>query len=157
MGTDETSKLVINGNNNQDSSLRERVSKYLLPVMVAVIALVVTALTATIATSNTMATYNRCYQNLANCTANGFTCTTASFPYNISGYYTTDIRCEYEADNSIHSYIHAYATLQRSGNIGDMNVTCWCQANLNLQAVSKDNKTLITNDKCWIVVTRCPE
>ncbi len=84
MGTDETSNLVINGNNNQDSSLRERVSKYLLPVMVAVIALVVTALTATIATSNTMATYNHCYQNLANCTANGFTCTTASFPYNIS-------------------------------------------------------------------------
>ncbi len=84
MGTNETTPLINNGNNNQDSSLRERVSKYLLPVMVVVIALVVTALTATVATSITMATYKRCYQNLASCTVNVSSCITPSFNYNMS-------------------------------------------------------------------------
>ncbi len=84
-GVDETSRLINNGNNNQDSLLRERVSKYLLPVMVVVIALVVTALTATVATSITMATYKRCRQDTSvmDIQSNG-SCITPTLHYNIS-------------------------------------------------------------------------
>ncbi len=66
-----------------------------------------------------------------------------------------DMRCEYEAVNTNISYIQVSTSLQLDGKGGHPNVKCWCQASLQLWAVSKYNRTL-ASDQCSIVITRCP-